>query len=215
VAVRASTLRLPADFAVPGDPSSAAFFLCAAAILPGSDVTVERTLLNPTRIGFLEVLRRMGAAVEVTRQGEEPEPWGRVRVGHGPGLTATTIRAGEVPLLIDEIPILALVASQAQGVSVFEGVGELRLKESDRLQAMAGQLGLMGADLRVLGERLVVAGPSRLQAPDRLDSGDDHRVAMTLRLAGLAAQGWPEIQGEACAAISYPEFQAHLQGLRR
>lgn len=212
--VRRSSLALPESFRVPGDPSSAAFFICAACILPGSDVTAEGVLLNPTRTGFLEVLKRMGALVEVIPQGNEPEPWGTVRARFSPDLTACTINAEEVPSLVDEVPILALVATRAQGTTVFEGVGELRVKESDRLAAVAEQLGLMSGRLRVEGDSLIVDGPTDLKAPARLCSFGDHRIAMMLRLAGLIAGAEPEIEGEASTSISYPGFHETLRGLR-
>lgn len=213
VRVEPSALTLPPELRVPGDASSAAFFLCAAALIPGSNVIAEGVLLNPTRIGFLDVLRRMGADLTVEPRGDQPEEWGRVRVAHGPRLTATTIAAAEVPGLVDEVPILALVASQAQGVTVFEGVGELRIKESDRLAAITSQLNAMGARLTAAGDELRVEGPTPLTAPAALESFGDHRIAMTLRLAACLAGGDPVIAEEDCAAISYPGFAADLRAL--
>jgi 3-phosphoshikimate 1-carboxyvinyltransferase len=212
--VRRSALTLPDRLRVPGDASSAAFFLCAAAVMPASDVIAEGVLLNPTRTGFLEVLRRMGAQVEVIEQGREPEPWGRVRVVHGPELKGCEISGREIPLLVDEVPILALTASQAQGTTVFKDAGELRIKETDRLAAVAGQLGAMGADITVQGDNLVIVGPTPLRAAPGLDSLGDHRIAMTLRLAlglalGLAGADAP-IADEGCAAVSYPGFSRDL-----
>ncbi len=215
IAVERSKLRLPESFAVPGDASSAAFFLTAAALVPGSEVTAEGVLLNPTRIGFLAVLRRLGVEVEVEVQGETPEPWGRIRVRHTPGLRGGRIEAEEVPLLVDEVPILALAASQAEGETVFEGVAELRLKESDRLAAIAGQLGRLGARITTETDRLVIQGPTPLTVPAGLDSLGDHRIAMTLRLALLLAGGECPIEGEDCAAVSYPGFHEELRRLSR
>ncbi|RJX34862.1 MAG: 3-phosphoshikimate 1-carboxyvinyltransferase [Desulfarculus sp.] len=208
-----SELTLPAALRVPGDASSAAFFLCAAAIIPGSEVTAEGVLLNPTRTGFLSVLARMGARVQVEEQGAEPEPWGRVRAAYSPELTGCRVTAGEIGLLVDEVPVLALAATQARGVAVFEQVGELRLKETDRLAALVSQLGALGARLRVRGEDLVVEGPTPLRAPEDLDSLGDHRMAMTLRLAGLLAGARPAIAGQECVAISYPGFAETLEAL--
>ncbi|MEW5912136.1 MAG: 3-phosphoshikimate 1-carboxyvinyltransferase [Thermodesulfobacteriota bacterium] len=208
-----SALTLPASLRVPGDASSAAFFLCAAAVTPGSQVTAEGVLLNPTRIGFLSVLERMGARVQVDEQGDQPEPWGRVRAAFSPQLRGCRVAAAEIGGLVDEVPILALVASQARGATVFEQVGELRLKETDRLAALVSQLGALGARLQVRGEDLVVEGPTPLSAPRALDSLGDHRMAMTLRLAGLLAGARPAIVGQECVAISYPSFEATLEGL--
>jgi 3-phosphoshikimate 1-carboxyvinyltransferase len=211
--VQPAPLTLPASLRVPGDASSAAFFLCAAAVTPGSRVAAEGVLLNPTRIGFLTVLERMGARLAISQQGAEPEEWGRVEAEYSPDLTATAIAAEEVPLLVDEVPILALAATQAQGVTVFHGVEELRIKETDRLAAVTSQLGAMGARLWTEGDRLLVQGPTPLTVPERLESFGDHRIAMTLRLAlGLAGGDCP-ISDEDCAAISYPGFAADLRKL--
>jgi 3-phosphoshikimate 1-carboxyvinyltransferase len=211
--VRRSQLTLPERWRVPGDPSSAAFLLCAAAVLPGSRVTARGVLLNPTRTGFLTVLRRMGAAVEVAVEGEDPEPWGRVSVRQGPPLVACTVEAELFPSLVDEVPILALVATQAKGTTCFRGVGELRHKESDRLAMVVNQLRRMGARLAVEGEDLYVDGPTPLAAPRRLESAGDHRMAMMLRLAGLVAGAWPEVADEGCCAVSWPGFGRTLEAL--
>jgi 3-phosphoshikimate 1-carboxyvinyltransferase len=209
--IERSELTLPEELRVPGDASSAAFFLGAAAITPGSEVTAEGTLLNPTRIGFLEVLKRMGADLHIEEQGRVPEEWGRVRVAYSPGLTACVVRAEEIPLLVDEVPILALVATQARGTTVLKEVGELRVKESDRLSAVASQLGAMGADISIEGEDLVINGPTPLKAPaGQLDSFGDHRIAMTLTLAGVLSGGSLGIKDEECAAVSYPGFRHDL-----
>ncbi len=213
VRVEPSTLTLPASLRVPGDASSAAFFLCAAATTPGSRVTAEGVLLNPTRVGFLTVLERMGARVTVTQQGREPEEWGRVEAEYCPELSATAIAAEEVPLLVDEVPILALAATQARGTTVFHGVEELRVKETDRLAAITSQLGAMGARLWTEGDRLLVQGPTPLRVPERLESFGDHRIAMTLRLALGLAGGECPISDQDCAAISYPGFAADLEKL--
>ncbi|MEW6111277.1 MAG: 3-phosphoshikimate 1-carboxyvinyltransferase [Thermodesulfobacteriota bacterium] len=213
--VQRSSLTLPDLFRVPGDASSAAFFLCAGAIIPDSDVTAEGVLLNPTRSGFLEVLARMGARVEIERQGDEPEPWGRVRVRYSPNLIGCRIKAEEIPSLVDEVPILALVATQAHGTTIFEQVGELRVKESDRLAAIASQLTAMGANIVAEKETLSVEGPTRLNAPSHLDAFGDHRIAMTLRVAGLLEDAWPIIDSEDSIAISYPGFHDTLAELRR
>lgn len=213
--VQRSGISLPPSFSVPGDASSAAFFLCAAAIIPDSDVTAVQMLLNPTRIGFLEVLKRMGARLEIQQEGDEPEPWGSVRSMFSPDLAACHVHAHEVPSLIDEVPILALVATQAKGTTVIDGVGELRVKESDRLGAIADQLAVMGAHVSVHGDSLSIEGPTPLRAPDTLQSFSDHRIAMTLRLAGRLAGADPVIEGEESTEISYPGFQEALEGLTR
>ncbi len=213
VRVQRSALVLPSSLYVPGDVSSAAFFLCAAAIIPGSKVTAEKVLLNPTRNGFFHVLDRMGADIITQVLGDTPEPWGIVRARYSPDLKGCEIAAEEVPSLVDEVPILALVATQARGTTVFRGVSELRVKESDRLAAVRDQLGAMGAKIAIDGDSLIVEGPAHLKAPALLDSFGDHRIAMTLRLAGLLADAKPVIQGEESTAISYPQFHQTLEAL--
>jgi len=214
--IEPSELTLPDEVWVPGDISSATFLLCGAALVPGGDVTAEKVLLNPSRLGWLEALRRMQARIEVETRGDDPEPWGNVRVCHSPDLRACDVPADEIPSLVDEVPILALVATQARGTTVFRGVGELRVKESDRLAAMVSELGKLGASLKVSGDDLVINGPTPLGVGDRdLDSHDDHRMAMTLRIAGLVTGREVVIRGEECAAISFPGFAATLEELWR
>ena len=210
-----SELTLPDSFHVPSDISSAAFLLCAACIVPGSHVIAEGVLLNPTRTGFLEVLRRMGADIRVEIQQEAQEPMGNVEARYSPDLTGCDIAGAEVPSLVDEVPILALVATQAHGVTRFRDAGELRVKESDRLEAVREQLSLLGACIAIDGDDLVIEGPARFTTPDRLNSFGDHRMAMTLRLAGLLANAEPDIDGEESVAISYPGFRHALKELMR
>ena len=209
-----SSLSLPQTFFVPGDPSSAAFFLCAAAVIPQSDVTAQGILLNPTRSGFIEVLERMGADVEIETLGRSPEPWGRIRVRFSPNLNGCEVRSEEIPALVDEVPILALTATQARGVTRFHDVGELRFKESDRLTAIVSQLDRMGAAIGLEGDVLIVQGPTPLKKAGPLNSFNDHRIAMTLKLAGLAAGFEPIVQGEESIRISYPGFENDLRKLR-
>ena len=215
VRVRGSELTLPKRFRVPGDPSSAAFFLCAAAVLPGSRVEAQGVLLNPTRTGFVEVLQRMGAGLEIEPRGSDPEPWGDLTVVHGESLKGCRISAREMPALIDEVPILALTATQAQGRTVFEDIRELRHKESDRVAALVEELGAMGADLEVSGHSLVITGPTRPAPTRRPDSRADHRMAMTLALALVLAGEKPEVAGAESAAISYPGFWDDLGRIRQ
>ncbi len=213
--VERSSLALPQSLSVPGDISSAAFFVCAAAIMPDSDVIAEGVVLNPTRGGFLDVLHRMGADVTVERRGESPEPWGDVRVRFSPHLTGVKVEPEEVPLLVDEVPILALVASQAEGETVFAGVDELRVKESDRIEAIVSQMRRLGVDADADANALRIRGPAKLRMPARLDSFGDHRIAMTLRLAAALVGADPIIEREECASISFPGFHQTLRELAR
>ena len=209
--VRPGRLILPPEATVPGDPSSGAFLLTAAALEPGSRVTARSMLLSPGRTGFLRVLEDLGAEVGISLEQEEPEPVGRVTVAYNGPLKATEVT--EIPSLVDEVPVLALAAALAEGTTVFRGVGELRLKETDRLAALHRQLGALGVRVRVEGDDLFVTGPSVLTPPEALDSGHDHRLAMTLILARHLAGRPTPVLGEESISISYPGFKADLARL--
>jgi 3-phosphoshikimate 1-carboxyvinyltransferase len=203
-------LSLPGSLEVPGDPSSAAFWVGAGLLVPGASVVVRGVDVNPTRTGFLAVLERMGARVE-----REPEtaragdPVATVRVRGGQALRATEIRPAEVPSLLDEIPLLAVVASQASGETRVSGARELRVKESDRLRQLVLGLRAMGADIDELDDGFVLRGPVRLRAAG-IDAAHDHRIAMSFAIAGLVADGETEVDGAEWADISYPGFFAAL-----
>jgi 3-phosphoshikimate 1-carboxyvinyltransferase len=203
-----------ADISVPADPSSAAFIAGAAAIVGGSDVLLEDVSLNPTRLGFARVLARMGARVDVTEtRAEGSEPVGDIRVAHALDLRATNVEATEVPSLIDEIPLLAVVASQARGTTRFSGVAELRVKESDRLTAVADGLAALGATVRSGDDWLEVDGPALLHGA-RLSSLGDHRLAMSWAVAALVADAPVYIDDWEAVAVSYPHFAQDLASLR-
>ena len=211
--VQKSEMRLPSAFRVPGDPSSAAFFLCGAAMFDGSEVTAERVLLNPTRIKFLDKLKEMGAQIEIQIEGDSPEPWGCVKSSHLGNLSPCKVTSEELPMLVDEIPILALLATQAHGVSVFQEIGELRIKESDRVNALVSELGKLGARLEIDGPNLLVYGPTELKATDELESFGDHRIAMTLAIARMLTGEDVPIRDMSCVSISYPDFFETLREL--
>lgn len=213
VTVRGGLHLSKAQIAVPGDASSAAFWVVAGTLVPGSELRLIGVGVNPTRTGFLEVLSRMGAAVQSVPQpaahyGMEPAADLVVR---GAPLESAEISPEEVPGLIDEIPILALAASQAEGTSRFRGLSELRHKETDRLEGIAKLLSSLGAKARVERDDLVVEGPRRLQGA-RVNAGGDHRLAMTAMVAGLVSQGEVQVEDPDCVKISYPSF---LEELRR
>jgi 3-phosphoshikimate 1-carboxyvinyltransferase len=197
---------------VPGDASSAAFWTVAALLVPGSELTIRRAGLNPTRIGFLHVLKRMGAQLEWKQGKGDGEPVGDIHAKHAP-LKSVTIEPADVPSLIDEIPILALAASQAEGVSRFNGLSELRHKESDRLVGIAELLNSLGGEARVEGEDLVVVGPRRLRGGP-VAVLKDHRLAMTAKIAGLFSEGEVKPDDLACIKISYPGFIEQWRRLR-
>lgn len=195
----------PFELVVPGDLSSAMFLIVAATLVPGSDLSIAGVGLNPTRTAALDVLRRMGAEIDTeTETSVLGEPVGRVRVRHAP-LRATHVPADSVPALIDEVPALAVAASQAEGTTTFEGVGELRIKESDRLASIAEGLRTLGGSAEVAGDSLVVAGPVRLSGGD-VDSHGDHRIAMAFAVAGFVASAKVRVERWSCVNTSFPEF---------
>jgi len=194
----------PFEFAVPGDPSSAAFWVVAATITPGSELVVERVALNPARIGFVDVLARMGAAVEVVTTGEHlGEPVGEIRVTSGP-LHGTTVAGPEIPGVIDEIPVLAVAAAFADGVTEFRDAAELRVKETDRIATTSELLTSLGIAVETGDDHLVVRGGA--PAPGAVDSHGDHRIAMAGAVAAGAIEGEILVRGWRSVATSYPEF---------
>ena len=197
---------------VPGDISSAAFFLVAAAIVPGSVVTVRDVGLNPTRTGVLDALRAMGAAVEVDNVRDAGgEPAGDVTV-RAASLHGTAIGGELVPRLIDELPVLAVAASVADGETVIRDAAELRVKESDRIAALARELGAVGARVEAQPDGLAIRGVPRLRG-GRAASGGDHRVAMALAVAGLRAADPVTVDDTDCIRTSFPGFEETLRRL--
>jgi 3-phosphoshikimate 1-carboxyvinyltransferase len=201
-----------AEVSVPGDPSSAAFWLAAAAALPGSDIEVQNVSLNPTRTALLDVLRRAGAQVDVDVTTAGPEPAGTVRVRHR-ALHPLTITPAEVPGLIDEIPALAAMATYGGGLSV-TGAAELRVKESDRITDLVRGLRALGASAAELPDGFVIDARPRL-AGGAADACGDHRLAMAFAIAALGAEGDSTIAGADAVSVSYPGFFATLEALRR
>jgi 3-phosphoshikimate 1-carboxyvinyltransferase len=201
----------PFGIRVPGDLSSAAFLLALAAARPGWEIRCAGLTLNPGRTGFLEVLRAMAVTVEV-EEGQPAggvEPSGRVGVRGGPGLTATRIAGPLVPRCVDEIPVLAVLATQAEGTTEIRDAAELRAKESDRISAVVAGLRALGAEVEELPDGLLVQGGTRLRAA-RLDSALDHRLAMAWAVAACLADGPCDIDGAEAVAVSYPGFFADL-----
>jgi 3-phosphoshikimate 1-carboxyvinyltransferase len=197
---------------VPGDISSAAFWLAAAAALPGSDLVLEHVGLNPTRTFIIEVLRRMGAHVEAEVNHEQAhEPVGTIRVGHG-AVSPTVILPSEVPGIIDELPVLAALATHGGDLSV-SGAQELRVKESDRISALATGLRALGGTIEEQHDGFHVLGRTRLTGGEA-DAHGDHRLAMAFAIAALGARGPTTIRGAGAAAVSYPEFFRVLESLR-
>ncbi|MEI6668273.1 MAG: 3-phosphoshikimate 1-carboxyvinyltransferase [Acidobacteriota bacterium] len=189
---------------VPGDPSSAAFWAVAAAALPGSSIDIRDVGLNPTRIGFLDVLRRFGAEVSITASADiEAESRGSMRVAHH-GFGEVVVTPSEVPGLIDELPALAALATFGGRLSV-TGAAELRVKESDRISALAAGLRAMGADIEEAPDGFRIDGATRLRG-GLVDAAGDHRLAMTFAVAALGATGPTTISGAEAVSVSYPGF---------
>jgi 3-phosphoshikimate 1-carboxyvinyltransferase len=206
--VEGGTRLLGTSVNVPADASSAAFLVVAALVLPDSEIRLPGVLLSPTRAAFLEVLQAMGGRIETQLEASEPEPVGTI-VASSSALRGMRVDPALVPSLIDEVPALAVAAAFASGELEITGASELRLKESDRIAALVSGLRALGAHVRELPDGLVVAGGARLRGA-RVLSHDDHRIAMALAIAALAAEGPSEIERGECVAVSFPEFYALL-----
>jgi 3-phosphoshikimate 1-carboxyvinyltransferase len=207
------------DIVVPGDPSSAAFLVAAAVLVPGSRITVAGSGTNWTRTGFLSILQRMGGVVvgdleTVPAAGAAVatrEPIGDLEVAHGP-LVGTTVLPDEVPLAIDELPLVALLGCFAEGETVVTGARELRFKESDRIATVVDGLNALGGDLEATDDGFVVRGTGGLRG-GTISSHGDHRLAMLGAIAGLASREGVTVEGMDAAAVSYPTFSDDLQRL--
>jgi 3-phosphoshikimate 1-carboxyvinyltransferase len=219
VAVSGGSGLTAGQFRVPGDFSSAAFFIAAAACMPGSDLVVENVSLNPTRTGLLEVLADMGASIEVEPDAPDApdtiaadrELIGTIRV-RGRTLRGTTVAPERLPALIDEIPILAVAATQAEGSTTVDGASELRVKESDRLAAIVSGLRALGANVHERESGFTVTGGQKL-GPASLRSHGDHRMVMAWAIASLLADGGCTIDHLDQVKISYPGFWETLDRL--
>jgi 3-phosphoshikimate 1-carboxyvinyltransferase len=202
----------PMDVTVPGDISSAAFVIVAGLLVPGSDLTLTGVNLNPTRTGLLDVLTRMGADLTVTETGlEAGEPVGTIRVRHS-ALKGTEVGGSVVVEMIDEFPILMVAALHAEGETVVRDAQELRVKETDRIAVMAQELRKLGAEITETPDGFIIRGPQPLQAAT-VDGHDDHRVSMSLSVAGLVAQGQTTVLDARCAGDSFPGFADTLSKL--
>jgi 3-phosphoshikimate 1-carboxyvinyltransferase len=201
---------------VPSDPSAAAFWLVAGAIHPDAEIRLAGVSTNPTRRAIIDILRRMGAAIEETAiagpGGPDGEPLADLVV-RSSELRGVDVSPAEVAAAIDEIPVLALAAAVASGTTRIRGASELRHKESDRIAGIAAGLTALGADVRVEGDDIEIHGGRRLRGA-ATETLDDHRLAMTFAVAGLIAEGETVIDRPGSAAISYPGFFRDLEGVR-
>lgn len=217
IRIRGEAELKPQVIEVPGDPSSAAFFIVAALIVPGSELTIENVGLNPTRAGLIEVLRQMGGSIEELNLREVGgEPVADLLVKHSV-LKGITVDPAVVPSMVDEFPVLFVAAALAQGTTVTTGLDELRVKESDRITVMAEALSVAGARLTETEDGLTIHGlggdPLRGSANSRVKTHLDHRIAMAMAVAGLASRAGVEVDDTRPIATSFPAFEALLDGL--
>ena len=209
VSVRPVARLEPGDVVVPADFSSAAFFLVAGLLVPGSEIELLAVGLNPTRTGLLPILARMGAEVEVEIEGERGgEPSGRIRA-RAATLRGTEVGGAEVPLAIDELPLVALAACFAEGETTIRDAAELRRKESDRIATVAAALTALGAEVETSEDGMRIAGGGGLRGGE-VDSHGDHRIAMLGAVAGLASREGVALEGMEATAVSYPGFESDL-----
>ena len=217
ITVRGPAILRSIDVDVCGDASSSAFFAIAGSIVAGSRVVVEQVSLNPTRLGFVSVLRRMGARIDLHAKGESGgEPFGDLIV-EARSLVGTAIEKQEIPACIDELPVLAIAAAVATGRTTIEGAEELRVKESDRIASVASMLRAFGVDVAEHGDGMVIEGvgstrSGRLSGGARIDSFGDHRIAMAAAVGALVADGDTTIEDAGAAVVSFPRFFDELAG---
>lgn len=203
----------PGTIDIPTDFSSAAFFMAAAVIVPGSKIIITNVGLNPTRIGFLNVLRAMGADIKKKNQKQvSEEPRADLIIKFKSSLKAVNIEKENIPSMIDELPIAMIVATQAKGKTVIKGAGELRVKETDRINSMVMNLRKMGADIEVKKDDISIKGPVALNSAV-INSFGDHRTAMSFAVAALMARGKTVIQDTECIDTSFPGFSATLKSI--
>ncbi|MBH10817.1 MAG: 3-phosphoshikimate 1-carboxyvinyltransferase [Candidatus Marinimicrobia bacterium] len=199
---------------VPADPSTCAFFAAAVALVPGSNIIIDRILWNPTRNGFFSVIDKMGVGIEYIDQWEEAgERIAKLNVFFK-SLKGINITKKQIPTLIDELPIIAILATQAEGKTVVSGAEELRFKECDRINAICLNLKRMGADIKELQDGFIINGPKELVG-NKIKTFDDHRIAMAFTIAGLISRGDVVIDNQECVSISFPEFFNELSRLKK
>lgn len=199
---------------VPGDISSAAFFLVAAACVPGSQITLKQVGLNQTRDGILKALDQMNAHYTITNRSTDSEPAGDITIGYQ-ALTALKLGAKDIPAVVDEVPLIVLAATQAQGTTVITGAEELRVKETDRIATVTEELTKMGAKITPQPDGFIIEGGTKLHtATTPLDSHGDHRIGMMLAVANLIAGGNSVLNNADSISVSYPEFFNDLDQLR-
>jgi 3-phosphoshikimate 1-carboxyvinyltransferase len=212
IKIKGGTELRSTDIFIPGDISSAAYFIAAASILRDSQIIIKQVGVNPTRTGVIEILKKMGTKIDILNyQIKSNEPQADLMIEYSK-LKGVEIKKENVPFLIDELPLIAVVATQAQGKTVVNGARELRVKETDRIKAIVSELKKMGADIEERKDGFTVNGPTRLQGAV-CESYNDHRIAMSLAVAALLAEGKTVIKTSECIDISFPGFEKTLQKL--
>ena len=201
------------DIDVPADPSSAAFFVAGAVLLEGSEVLLEEVLINPSRDGFFRKLKEMGANIEYINQRQQAgEPIADILVKYSPELKAVSVEKQEIPSMIDELPLLALVATQAEGETIIKDAKELRVKESDRILAVVENLKALSVEVEELEDGMIIRGKQKIKG-GVVESYKDHRIAMGFSILGLISEEGITIKDAECATISYPDFYNDLEKL--
>ncbi|HZG72192.1 MAG TPA: 3-phosphoshikimate 1-carboxyvinyltransferase [Chondromyces sp.] len=200
------------DVHVPGDISSAAFFLAAGAIIPDSEIVLENVGLNPTRIGIITVLQKMGADIEIQEKETNGEECGTIVIRTS-NLKGIEIGGELIPTLIDEIPIIALIATQAEGETIIKDAEELKVKETNRIDTVVNELKKLGADIEATADGMIIKGKSRLTPLAEVSSHGDHRIGMMLSIASLLCEDNVTLKNPECIAVSYPNFFDDLQSL--
>jgi len=209
---KADTLK-PLEASLPGDFSAASFFVTAAAMREGFEIRVKRVGLNPTRMGLIRILKRMGASIEEKVEEDKLEPVGEIRV-KGRRLRGVRVAPEEIPSVIDELPVLMVACALAEGESLISGASELRVKETDRIHSMATNLNSLGGKVKELPDGCVIQGVETLQG-GKAESFGDHRTAMALAIASLATKGEVQIEGIEVVPTSYPNFFKDFNALRK
>lgn len=213
VTVKGGRELSPMETEVPGDFSSAAFFIVAALLVPGAEITCRNVGINPTRTGLLEALRLMGAKVGMTNHRTvSGEPVADIYCKGKAGLKAVHLTEAIIPSLIDEFPVLCVAAANAEGFTIIRGASELRVKESDRIKAMASELGKMGVKIEEYPDGIGINGTAGMKGA-QVESHGDHRIAMAMAVAALAAKGTTTIYGSSAVDISFPTFFDSMKGL--
>ena len=213
VSIKSGKSLSPIEIDVPADPSSAAFFAAAAVIVPGSELTLKDVLINPTRDGFFRKLKEMGADIEYTNIREKAgEQVADIIVRYSPELKGVEIKKEDITSMVDEIPVLAIVATQAEGETVITGAEELRVKESDRIKAVVENFKRLGLQIEELPDGMIIYGKQKIKG-GIVDSYKDHRIAMAFSILGLISEEGIKIKDADCAYISYPTFYEDLQSV--